>query len=98
MNGRIIDTQYLEWSRAVKRRDNFRCQICGSSEKLHSHHLNSWNYFIDERFVVENGMTLCNYCHLRFHSIYGKGYNTRYQFEQFKELIVLLHKIAKESK
>ena len=59
------------WSRAVKVRDNFTCQLCGirgfkglgRSVKLHSHHIKSWKYYPNLRYDLKNGLTLCNNCH-----------------------------------
>ena len=52
--------------------------------KLNAHHLNGWAWAKDQRFDLENGITLCENCHKLFHSIYGRGKNTREQYEEFK--------------
>lgn len=95
---RFSDEKYVEWAKQVKSRDCYRCQICGSSDRLHSHHKNSWNYFIEERYSIDNGVTLCNNCHLRFHMIYGKGYNTKFQFEEYKKIINIICNEAKKER
>ncbi len=63
--------KHREWSRTVYARDNWRCTIC----KIHcqagniiAHHIKPFAQFPAERFVVENGVTLCRPCHARIHN------------------------------
>lgn len=84
------DPQAVEWAKNIKIRDNYICQICHKyGIPLNSHHLNSWDLFIEQRYDLDNGITLCVRCHERFHSIYGRGKNTRFQFLQFKKSMLL---------
>lgn len=98
MFDRNNDKKFVKWAKQVKERDNFTCQICSKANVyLNSHHLNSWDTFIDERYDLDNGITLCYNCHfLIFHAIYGKGHNTKHQFEEFRKTIKLLKEIAKK--
>lgn len=94
---RFKDPEHIAWARAVKERDLFTCQICDATEVyLHSHHQNSWDYFVDERFDVENGITLCEDCHMMFHAIYGHSKNTKFQFEEFRSFTMILQRMADE--
>lgn len=94
---RFEDPKHKAWARKVKERDGFRCRVCHKDRcYLHAHHLNSWNVFIDHRFLVENGITLCTKCHESFHDIYGSGNNTYLQFREFLTLVKLLKQIAEE--
>lgn len=57
---------YADWALRVKKRDGFRCLLCGSTENLTAHH---W-YVCDHhahaaRYCVDNGATLCYACHIR---------------------------------
>ena len=57
---------YTDWALRVKKRDGFRCLLCGSTENLTAHH---W-YVCDHhahaaRYCVDNGATLCYACHIR---------------------------------
>lgn len=94
---RFKDPEYIHWAKRVKVRDRFACQMCGDTNTyLHSHHLMSWDMFIDQRFDLNNGITLCQLHHEYFHRVYGSGRNTKYQFEEFQYLYGLLRKIAKD--
>ena len=72
------------WSQQTMIRDDFTCQICNKhGGNLNAHHLNGWNAFPEQRFDVDNGVTLCTDCHKEFHSEYGYGDNTREQFDEY---------------
>lgn len=55
------------WAYAVKRRDNYTCQMCGLHSKrgMEAHHIWSYAEFPSKRFDVDNGVTLCGPCHKR---------------------------------
>lgn len=80
------DYHFVRWARAVKKRDHYMCQICERRGDLNSHHLNAWNTFPDERYDIDNGTTLCVYCHEDFHAKYGKGGNTAEQFYEYSAI------------
>ena len=76
---------YKEWSYKVKEGANFTCDCCDRrGGKLHSHHLDSYNWCKERRLDVENGVCLCESCHKEFHKFYGKGNNTKQQYIEFK--------------
>ena len=55
------------WASEVKKRDGYVCQLCFSSEALHAHHVLSWKDYPKLRFDVNNGVTLCEGCHIDWH-------------------------------
>ena len=70
----------------VFKRDNYTCRCCGKDTHNNvSHHLDGYNWCIEKRLDVDNGVTLCESCHKEFHSIYGYGNNTKEQFEEWIE-------------
>lgn len=76
-----------EWLKAVLRQHNYTCNLCGKrGGKLAAHHLNGYNWAIDQRTEVDNGVPLCPPCHKEFHDEYGLGNNTTEQYEEFKKL------------
>lgn len=94
---RSLDKRFVRWAKKVKKRDKFACQVClKENTYLNSHHMNSWDMFTKERYDINNGVTLCYQCHNKFHDIYGRGRNTKFQFKEFKETIQLLKKLAQK--
>lgn len=56
--------EYAAWRTAVFERDNYTCQECGErGGYLEAHHLHEFAKYPEERFVVDNGKTLCLECH-----------------------------------
>jgi len=56
-----------KWSKAVRARDNNTCVICGSQEKLEAHHILPKALYPDSAYMMINGITLCDDCHLSVH-------------------------------
>ena len=73
------------------KRDNYSCNCCSKrGGRLNAHHLNSWKKFPEERYELDNLVTLCEKCHIVYHNIYGKGSrfkdpNIKEQYLSFKE-------------
>jgi hypothetical protein len=83
--------EFKKWKQDVHKRDNFTCQCCSKHQNelprssLVAHHLDGYNWAIDKRVDIDNGITLCNICHDVFHDKYGRDNNTKSQFEEFKK-------------
>lgn len=77
--------EYSQWRTSVFERDDWKCKVCNDDKggNLTAHHLNSYDKFENERYLIDNGVTLCDKCHKSFHSKFGYGKNTREQFESF---------------
>lgn len=87
---RLADRKYKEYEdfvQAIYKRDNYACQCCGKEKEvsghLNAHHLNSYNWDIENRTNIDNGITLCDNCHKEFHNQYGYGNNTKVQYKEF---------------
>jgi len=77
--------EYHDWRKNVLSRDNYTCVCCEKNEgnSCHAHHLDGYFWCIEKRTDIDNGVTLCANCHLKFHSMYGRGFNTKEQFEEY---------------
>jgi 5-methylcytosine-specific restriction endonuclease McrA len=76
--------EFRLWREAVFARDNWTCQKCKKSGgRLHPHHIKNFADYPKLRFVINNGITLCNKCHWKFHKIYGKTKNNKKQIKEF---------------
>lgn len=57
-------TKYQEWRKAVFDRDNYTCVICAKKGgDLQADHIKPFAIFLDLRFELSNGRTLCKPCH-----------------------------------
>ena len=70
---KLIRAKFRE---AVYKRDNYSCRMCGATEgHLDAHHITDRNEMPGGGYVVQNGISLCEECHLeaeRFHSSNGE--------------------------
>lgn len=75
------------WRKAVFIRDDYICQKCKTKgNKLHPHHIFNFAQFINFRFELFNGITLCEKCHNAFHKKYGRINNNEEQIRNFLAL------------
>lgn len=84
--------EYSDWRENVLKRDNYTCQCCGNKSNLNAHHLNNFLDFPEERLLVENGITICDKCHLSkydnsFHNIFGTRHTTKEDFESYMKIV-----------
>ena len=91
-NSRSSEKMYRNTRKLVLKRDDYTCQCCGKKNKkgMRVHHLNSFSTHKNERYDLNNLITLCDHCHDiqfkgSFHNIFGNGNNTKEQFEEFKQ-------------
>lgn len=63
--------EYNQWRQEVINRDKSICQCCGAEKYPHAHHIFSYKNYPDLRLDVNNGITLCKWCHEKYHSLYG---------------------------
>ncbi|MDR6779334.1 hypothetical protein J2W98_003614 [Paenibacillus peoriae] len=82
--------EYREWTKLVYERDNYTCQCCWKrgSQRLNAHHLDGYHWCKDKRTDINNGITLCELCHSDFHSLYGREFNTKEQWEEYMKNIL----------
>lgn len=61
------DMAYKEWRKNVWIRDGFKCQMPDSlcSGRIEAHHILVWSEYVELRYDVNNGITLCHAHHPR---------------------------------
>lgn len=59
------DPKVNVWRKAILSKG--KCEICGSTEYLEAHHIDSWALCPERRIDVNNGMCLCHACHTKEH-------------------------------
>lgn len=60
--------KYKEWRKAVFERDSYVCQHCfAKGGELNAHHIKTFKDFVELRYEVSNGLTLCLKCHREVH-------------------------------
>lgn len=79
--------EYRQWRDSVFRRDHYKCLRCGGrgdrKHGIEAHHISNYSSEIQSRFLVDNGITLCYFCHKEFHSMYGRSMNNLSQLTEF---------------
>lgn len=77
--------EYQQWRLAVYERDNYTCQCCGDNTggNLNAHHLDGHDWAIDLRLDINNGIALCEDCHIAYHNAYGYRNSRREDFEEY---------------
>lgn len=80
--------EYRLWREAVFERDNWTCQKCKirSGKLLHPHHILNFAEYPEVRFAIDNGITLHESCHRKFHKLYGRTDNTKEQIIDYLTL------------
>ena len=76
--------EYQDFRREVLKRDNYKCVITGMGGNLEVHHLNGVSLSKEEALMPSNAVTLHASVHAKFHLVYGRGNNTKEQFEEFR--------------
>lgn len=82
---------YKEWRQKVLRRDGYKCGMCNSKKRLHTHHIQTWASCPSLRFVESNGITLCSDCHgrvtlneLTFQNVLSRLVDFIYKKQEYK--------------
>ena len=71
-HGRPSKENHL-WRIACLERDDWQCQHCKATKKLNIHHIKSYKNHSKLRTIIENGITLCQTCHIMEHKRIRSG-------------------------
>ena len=63
-------SEYTNWRNQVFKRDKI-CQCCGLDKRLHAHHIFGYEEHPELAYDINNGIILCQFCHDKYHSVYG---------------------------
>lgn len=77
-NNKPVNNKRLrEWSRKIRKRDNYTCSKCGKVDTEHSqaHHIFPKSRYPSLACDEGNGITLCQKCHSIYHNQYKSSEN-----------------------
>lgn len=71
--------EYKLWKKTLLERAGFKCEDCGSTKRLHAHHIECYYKNNNLRSDLNNGIILCQSCHLKEHWRIRKGERRKYE-------------------
>jgi len=60
--------RYDKWRKAILSRDDYKCVLCDSKERIEAHHIIRWVDDERSRYSQKNGVALCYECHQKGHN------------------------------
>lgn len=85
--------EYKAWRKSVFIRDGFKCVTCGAGGQIQADHIKQFALFLELRFELSNGRTLCLICHRLSH----RGGNSRIKRGRLSVACRRGHKYTTES-
>lgn len=84
-SGKIYD----DWRKAVLKRDNYTCQICGiSGVKMQADHIKMFAIYPELRFDIDNGRALCKNCHKKTDTYGSKAHKEVKEYNESRQVFV----------
>lgn len=74
---------YNKFKNEVLARDGYSCVCCGYDDLLEVHHIYGVKENPNLSTDVDNGVTLCKYCHQKYHHIYSRYGMNANDFNEF---------------
>ena len=82
-NARETIKGYAKFKEEVLKRDGHTCQCCGYDDLLEVHHLYGVKENPEMATDLSNGITLCKFCHQKYHHIYSRYNINPVDFNEF---------------
>jgi hypothetical protein len=62
---KMLNSAYMQWSKDIKNRDKWKCKLLNNECKgrLEAHHIFNWIEYPELRYLLTNGITLCQFQH-----------------------------------
>ena len=76
--------RYEDWRDLVIEAANGKCQICNKESQLIPHHIKTWKDYPTLRYQVDNGLAICNKCHMEIHPWLKVPKSTTEEYGQYK--------------
>lgn len=81
------EISYSTWRIHVHKKCNSTCVVCGyvhqEPHDIIAHHSDGYDWCDEKRADIDNGVTLCQPCHVDFNKKYGQHKNTKEQFDEY---------------
>jgi 5-methylcytosine-specific restriction endonuclease McrA len=73
----------------AKERDEYKCQVCGASEKLCVHHVFPAWKFPEKKYELDNHITICKFHHMKVqaYNTRNKTYLSRKEIKHFDDML-----------
>lgn len=60
-----MSPEYRKWKKSIHVRDKYLCRCCLSGQKIRAHHILPFSKYKNQRWDINNGITLCHNCHVK---------------------------------
>ena len=78
----LANSNYEDWRKEVLQRDQ-KCIVCDGDKHLEALHMYGYKQYPELRTDLNNGVTVCKFCHDKYHSYYGVKDITPLKFVKF---------------
>ncbi len=88
-------TKHRHWRIKILRKHP-RCMVCGAIKNREAHHLNDASHHPNERYDIDNGVTLCRNHHTMFHTVFMYGFRSKCVAKDYYDFIEMIDKLRLE--
>ncbi len=80
---RFTEYEYVLWRNAVIKESDGKCIKCGSLSATNCHHILNYASYPELRYESSNGVLMCKKCHYKFHKLFGRKNNNKFQLQYY---------------